>query len=72
VPSVKEIDIKFEVGKEASITCTIYEGVLKPSRPVTKTWTLAQMKTVSATEFQKMVDSLQTDPNAIKSLLKGE
>ncbi len=67
---VKEIDIKFEIGKEASITCTIYEGVLRPSRPITKTWILAQMKTVSSTEFQKMVDLLQKDPDAIKSLLK--
>ena len=70
VPNVKNIEIKAEIGNQAVITCTIYEGVLKPTRPNVKSWTLSQMKTVTNSEFQKLVDSLQSDPEAIKSMLK--
>ncbi len=70
VPSVKGIEIKFDVGQSPTLTCTIYEGQFKPSRPQMKSWTISQMKTVSNAEFQRMVDSLQTDPEAIKSMLK--
>lgn len=70
ISSVKGVEIKFDVGKSPTITCVIYEGLFRPSNPQTKTWVLAQMKTVASSEFQKMVDSLQTDPEAIKSMLK--
>lgn len=68
IPNVKNIEIKLEVGQPATITCVIYEGVLKPSNPPVKTWSLSQMKTMSNSEFQKLVDSLQTDPSAIKTI----
>lgn len=68
--AVKSVEIKFEIGQPVVITCTLYEGYLKPTKPQVKSWQLAQMKTVAPTEFQQMVDSVQSNPDAIKDMLK--
>jgi len=68
--TVKSVDVKVEIGQPATITCTLYEGYLKPTKPQVRTWQLAQMKTVTATEFQQMVDAIQSNPDAIKDMLK--
>ncbi len=70
VSGVKVIKLDLEVGQVPSISCIIYEGQYRPSKPTTKTWVLTQIKTVSAADFQQMIDSLQTDPNAIRAMLK--
>lgn len=67
---VRSVEIKSEVGKDATISCQMWDGPIRPSRPQVKTWTLAQVKTIPQTEFQRLVDSLQTDPDAIRSFLK--
>ncbi len=72
--NVKIVDIKLNVGSPiapaATMSCTMYEGQVKPSEPQVKTWRLIQLKTLSAHEFQQKIDSLQTDPNAIKTMAK--
>jgi hypothetical protein len=70
VPTVKSVEIKFDLGGVNTITCVLYEGPLKPTAPIIKTWVLSQMKSVTAVEFQKMIDSLQSSPEAIKTSLK--
>ncbi len=67
---VRSVEIKSEVGKDATISCQMWDGPIRPSRPQVKTWTLAQVKTIPQPEFQRLVDSLQTDPDAIRSFLK--
>lgn len=69
ISSVKAIEMKFEIGAPVLVSCTMYEGVIKPSKPLIKTMTLAQLKTVSALEFKTMIDNLQTDPEAVKTML---
>jgi hypothetical protein len=68
--TVKSVEVKFDIGHPVTITCQMYEGVLRPSRPETKSWRLAQLKTVTEADFQQMIDNLQTDPEAIRALLK--
>ncbi len=72
MPSVRSIDIKVAIGEPATITCTMYEGSIKPTTPKVKVWQLSQMKTVPNADFQQMVDDLQTNPDAIRAMLKKE
>jgi hypothetical protein len=72
IPSIKQVEVKFEIGSPATIVCVMYEGAIRPTNPVTKTWGLAQLKTVPATNFQQMIDTLQTNPDAIREMLKKE
>jgi hypothetical protein len=68
--SVKSVEMRLEPGQPALVTCVMYEGTLKPSKPQIKSWTLSQIKSVSAAEFQQMVDAVQSNPEAIKEMLK--
>lgn len=51
------------------VTCVMYEGLIKPSQPLTKTWRLASEKSLSAAEFQQLIDALQNDQEAVKKLI---
>lgn len=66
LPTVKSADIQFAVGQKPKITCILYSGAFKPTNPTTKTSLLSEVKTVTATEFQGMIDSLQVDPSALR------
>ncbi len=70
ISTTKAVDVRFIIGHEATISVVIYEGIVKPSKPEIRVWHLAQLKSVSALEFQKMVDNLQTDPTAIGATIK--
>lgn len=61
----KEIEVKVD-GSTSTIKCTLYEGHYRPSSPEIKSFRLSQVKTVSETEFQTMINNLQTDPDAVR------
>lgn len=61
---VRETEIKID--GNTMMKCTMYEGYYRPSSPEVKTWKLAQIKTVSETEFQTMINSLQISPDAVR------
>jgi len=71
IPTVQSATIKVEIGHSPQITCVMWSGLFKPTNPETKVWTLAQMKSVTAQQFQQYVDQLQTDPSAIARSLSG-
>lgn len=71
LPTVRSAKVEIEIGKPASITCVMWSGQFKPSNPETRTWTLSQMKSVNAQQFQTYVDQLQTNPNAIAQGMTG-
>lgn len=65
--TVRDAEIKFTIGETVpTVKCTMWSGPFKPTNPEVRNWTLAQLKSVTATEFQQMVDSLQSDPEAIR------
>lgn len=65
--TVRDAKIEFIIGENTpKVTCTMWSGPLKPTKPDVKSWDLAQLKSVTDAEFQKMVDSLQVDPEAIR------
>ncbi len=67
--TVKSVEMKFDIGQPITVTCMMYEGVIKPSKPQIKSWQLVQLKTVPVAEFNQMLDTLQSDAEAIKSML---
>ena len=70
IPAVQSVELKLEIGRTTpKAICTLWSGPIKPTNPEVKTWDLAQLKSVSAAEFDKMIDSVQTDPDAIKKML---
>lgn len=64
--TVRSVDIKFSIDIPPTVTCTMWAGPYRPTNPEVKVWGLSQIKSVNITEFQDMVDSLQTDPEAIR------
>lgn len=66
---VKSVNVIFAGGVPPIVTCTIYRGFVRPTRPEIKTWKLAQFKSVNTEDFQSMIDGLQTDPNAVTKIL---
>jgi hypothetical protein len=71
VPDVHSAVFTFEPNKTAEITCTIWVGPYKPTKPTEKTWKLEQMMTVPKDQFSKYVDELQADPKAVAKTLGG-
>jgi hypothetical protein len=65
---VRDTEIKID-GSTPIIKCTLYEGHYRPTSPEIKVWRLNQIKTVSETEFQNMINKLQSDPEAVKKIL---
>jgi hypothetical protein len=70
ISGVRNVEIKFDIGQPASLQCQVYEGSLKPTKPLIRSWKLTQIKTVNSVEFQQMIDELQHNPDGIKSLLR--
>lgn len=72
LPTVREIrqDVTLINGQNPTIVCTMYEGTYRPTKPVVKTWQLAQSKTVASHDFQQMIDSLQTNPEALRTTIR--
>ena len=68
--TVESVEIKFEIDGQATIACTMHEGFVKTTKPVVKSFTILKIRTLPAPDFQKLVDDLQTDPNAIKNYVK--
>lgn len=68
LPNVKNAHIRFDLGKAPVMTCTMYSGVYEPTNPEVKMWRLAQMRSVSTTEFQRTIDSLQSNPSLTNKL----
>ena len=64
--TVRSVDIKFSIDIPPTVTCTMWSGPYRPTNPEVKIWGLSQIKSVNITEFQDMVDSLQSDPEAIR------
>jgi len=71
IPDVQSAIFAFESNKTAEITCIIWVGPYKPTKPTTKTWSLDQIMTVSKDVFDKYVDDLQKDPGAVAKSLAG-
>lgn len=67
---VRETEIKID--GNAIMKCTMYEGHYRPSSPEVKSWKLAQIKAVSETEFQAMINNLQNDPEAVRKQMSQE
>lgn len=71
ISNVKSVEVKFDIGGSGGIiTCVMYDGLIRPTKPTVKSWILGQMKTVPAAEFQQLIDNLQVDPEAVKAFLK--
>lgn len=65
--SVRTIEMTLVIGDTSpKVKGTMWSGPIKPKTPIVKTWTLAQLKSVTEEEFTEMVDSLQGDPDAIR------
>lgn len=72
IPNVKGIELKLDIGAgSVVVSCTIYDGIVKPSKPQIRIFTVTQMKTTNAVEFQQLIDDLQSNPDAIKNFLKN-
>lgn len=70
IPSVQSIEVKLEIGRTTpKAICTLWSGPIKPTKPEVRTWDLAQLKSVSSSEFDQMVDQVQSDPEAIRKRL---
>ena len=67
---VKEAEIKID-GTTASIRCTLYEGHYRPTSPDIKIYRLSQVKSISESDFQTLINNLQDDPTAVKRFLSG-
>jgi len=65
ISTVKAVEINMEIGKKATVSCTMWSGQFKPTNPDSKTWELQQLRSVSAAQFQTYIDKLQVDPAAI-------
>lgn len=72
LPTVREIrqETTLITGQNPTVVCVMYEGTYRPTQPSVKTWQLMQSKTVTSHEFQRLVDDLQTNPDALKSTIK--
>ena len=68
LPTVKNAQIRFDLGKAPMMTCTMYSGIYVPTNPDVKMWRLAQMRSVSMAEFQRTIDSLQSNPSLTNKL----
>jgi len=66
IDTIRSIELSFVMGQRPNVKCTMWSGPFKPTVPDVKVWNLAQLKSVSEDEFQQMVDSLQTDPEAVR------
>lgn len=66
LPNVKQAQVRFDLGKAPMMTCTMYSGVYVPTNPEVKMWRLAQIRSVSTAEFQRTIDSLQSNPSLTK------
>lgn len=62
---VKEIEVRID-GNSSVVKCTSYEGHYRPTSPDVRQFRLSQVKTVSESEFQVMINNLQTDPDAVR------
>ena len=62
---VKEIEVRID-GNSSVVKCTSYEGHYRPTSPDVRQFRLSQVKTVSESEFQAMINNLQTDPDAVR------
>lgn len=65
---VRETEIKID-SNSTLMKCVMFEGHYRPSSPESKNWKLAQIKTVSETEFQTMINELQSDPDVVRKKL---
>ena len=66
IPQVKSINIKMAIGEAPVCVCTMWNGFFKPSNPAIAEFPMKQARSVTAKEFQTMIDELQTDPFAIR------
>ena len=65
--SVRTVEITFTIGaSNPKAKCTMWAGPIRPNNPVVENWNLAELKSVAAEEFQEMLDSLQTNPEAVR------
>ena len=65
--SVRTVEITFTIGAaNPKAKCTMWAGPIRPNNPVVENWNLAELKSVAAEEFQEMLDSLQTNPEAVR------
>lgn len=66
--NVKAANVSMKLGQPTSLECIMWDGPFKPSNPSCLTWELLQLQSMSAVEFQKMTDGLQSDPLFIKKI----
>ncbi len=66
MPDVRSVTINMSLGQPPACECVMWSGPFKPSSPIRATYTLKQAKSVTQEEFQKMIDDLQLNPNALK------
>lgn len=64
ISNVREVRLAMNLGSPAQCTCTMWDGFFRPTTPLEQKWPLKQLKSVTATEFQGMIDKLQSDHNA--------
>lgn len=66
LPDVKSADVIINIGNPATIRCTMYAGLIKPTNPLVRSFMLVQIQSVPLTDFQKMIDGLQRDAAFVK------
>lgn len=61
VSDAREVKItaKLGTGENPIVECTIYKGVLKPSKPTIRTWKLNGFIVAKDQEFQRILDGIQ-------------
>jgi hypothetical protein len=73
VSGVRSVEVTLTIGSATpTVKGTLWSGPIKPKNPQVKTWKLVQLKSVTEAEFQEMLDSLQTDSDAIRRRVTGE
>ena len=70
INEVRSAKINFTIGEgKPQIECTMWAGPFKPSKPKVITWDLIQIKSIDKQKFQTIIDSLQSDPSAVRKMI---
>jgi hypothetical protein len=67
IPHVKSVIINININGVTELIAKSYKGVIEPSNPETKTYELAQIKSISQQQFTAIIDGLQQDTSYVRN-----
>ena len=61
---VRSVEMSTDLGQHPWVECKVFHGFYKPTDAKTKRWPVAQIRLVSESEFQELVDKQYTSDMA--------